>query len=157
MNLSCFFNHPIRKKEQAWMISWVLRKEDTEKDVLRPRRISGKETIHQKSRVFSESTNGACVEMWNTCTIGKCQDEEGCAHSTDGCGTVKREFSSPGPSHLMFGPSPSSSCQSSPRRVEAQEGRAEEGKENMRHQIYFAVIGFFRLEMTPQQLHLCLL
>lgn len=68
------------------------------------------------------------------------QDKEGCAHSKDECSTVRREFSSPGLSHLAFGPSPFFSCQSSPKGVEVREGRAGEGKENMRHYIYFAIL-----------------
>lgn len=63
---------------------------------------------------------------------GKCQGEEYHAQSNTG-GTVRREFSSPGPSHLASRSSPSSSCQLSLRRVEAQEGRAGEGEKNMRH------------------------
>lgn len=74
--------------------------------------------------------------------------EEGCAHSKDGCGTVRREFSSPGLSHLVFRSSLSSSCQLSQKRVEVQEGRAGEGKKNMRYQIYFAITRSLRLEMS---------
>lgn len=72
----------------------------------------------RRACAFSESTQGARVAVRNTCTVGKCQVEEGCAHSKDGCGTARREFSSPGHRHLAFGPSPSSSCKSSRRRVE---------------------------------------
>lgn len=87
------------------------------------------------------------MAIWNTDTVGKCQDEEECVHCKDKCGTVRREFSSPGPGHLVFGSSPSSSCQLFLRKVEAREGEAGEGKENMRHQIYF-VYTFLRLKMT---------
>lgn len=92
----------------------------------------------------SESTKGA-VAVW----MGHgCQEEEGCAHSKEGCGAVRREvkFGSPGLGHLALG-----SSQPSAKRVEVGEGRAGEGKENMRHHICFAGTGFLRRAMTPQQ------
>lgn len=117
------------------------------KDSVEPRRISGEHTNSPEESVSFQSTNDTCMAIWNTYAVGKCQDEEKCVRSKDECSTVRREFSSPGPGHLVFGPSPSSSCQLSLRRVEAREGKAGERNENMRYQIYF-VYTLLRLKRT---------
>ncbi|EPQ04933.1 hypothetical protein D623_10004211 [Myotis brandtii] len=98
---------------------------------------------------FPASTKGA-VAVW---VDHAWQEEEGRAHSKEGCGAVRRELKcgSPGPSPLALESSPFSSCQPSRKRVEVREGKAGEGKEDMRHHVCLAVTGSLQLEMTPQQ------
>ena len=67
---------------------------------------------------FSVSTNRAHGQMEHVCSREVSGSGSTC--SPQGwCGTVRRDFSSPGHRHLAFGPSPSSSCRS-PRRREKQ-------------------------------------
>lgn len=106
--------------------------------------------------MHSQRAQTVLVWLHGTRVQDKCQDEEGyAAHSKDGCGSVKRKFSSPGFSHLVFGPRPSSSCQSFLRRVEVQEGRAGEGKHKTSN--LFRNYWTPQAGMIPRQLYLYLL
>lgn len=126
--------------------------EDTRKDGMELRRTPGEHGIHQKCvRVFQEH-RGCCGRVGGPRVAGggrMCSLQGRVWHCEE-----RIQCSSPGPSPPALGSSPLSSCQLSRKRVEVRDGRAGEGKEDMRHHVCFAVTGFLQLKMTPRQQYL---